>query len=82
MMHGKQNIKNVFYFSISTSGGVCAVWLFSAVYYYFTIPLTRVNWDGEHFGYAENPDNWIFLFLKIGYIGRLNFGSYYLQWLG
>jgi len=21
----------------------------------------RINWDGEPSGYAENPDNWIFL---------------------
>jgi hypothetical protein len=25
------------------------------------IPLVRINWDGEPSGYAENPDNWIFL---------------------
>jgi len=25
------------------------------------IPLTRINWDGEQSGYAENPDDWIFL---------------------
>jgi len=23
--------------------------------------LIRINWDGEPSGYAENPDNWIFL---------------------
>jgi len=23
--------------------------------------LKRVNWDGKPPGYAENPDNWIFL---------------------
>ena len=23
--------------------------------------LNRINWDGEPCGYAENPDNWIFL---------------------
>jgi len=28
---------------------------------YSRIPLIRNNWDGEQFGYAENPDNWIFL---------------------
>ena len=37
---------------------------------YSRIPLIRFNWDGEPSGYAENPDNWIFLF-KIGYIGSL-----------
>ena len=24
-------------------------------------PLIRINWDGEPFGFAENPDNWTFL---------------------
>ena len=24
-------------------------------------PLIRINWDGEPSGYAEKPDNWIFL---------------------
>ena len=24
-------------------------------------PIIRINWDGEPSGYAENPDNWIFL---------------------
>jgi hypothetical protein len=24
-------------------------------------PLIRINWDDEPSGYAENPDNWIFL---------------------
>ena len=24
-------------------------------------PLIRINWDCEPSGYAENPDNWIFL---------------------
>jgi len=24
-------------------------------------PLIRINWDDESSGYAENPDNWIFL---------------------
>jgi hypothetical protein len=24
-------------------------------------PLIRVNWDGEPSGYAESPDNWIFI---------------------
>jgi len=28
---------------------------------YSRIPLIQINWDGEPFGYAENPDNWIFL---------------------
>jgi len=27
---------------------------------YSRTPLTRINWD-EPSGYAENPDNWIFL---------------------
>ena len=28
---------------------------------YSRTPLIRINWDGEQSGYAENPDNWIFL---------------------
>ena len=28
---------------------------------YSRAPLIRINWEGEPFGYAENPDNWIFL---------------------
>ena len=28
---------------------------------YSRTPLVRINWDGETTGYAENPDNWIFL---------------------
>jgi hypothetical protein len=24
-------------------------------------PFLRINWDAEPSGYAENPDNWIFL---------------------
>jgi hypothetical protein len=27
---------------------------------YGRTPLTRINWDVEPPGYAENPDNWIF----------------------
>jgi hypothetical protein len=23
--------------------------------------LIQINWDGQPFGYAENPDDWIFL---------------------
>ena len=42
-------------------------------------PLIRINWDAEQSGYAENPVNWIFP-LKIGYIGGLKFGCYYLQY--
>ena len=37
---------------------------------YSRTPFIRNNWDGEPSGYAEIPDNWIFL-LKIGYIGSL-----------
>jgi hypothetical protein len=25
------------------------------------VELIRINWDGEPSGYAENPNNWIFL---------------------
>jgi len=28
---------------------------------YSRTPLIRINWDGETSGYAENPDNCIFL---------------------
>jgi len=28
---------------------------------YSRTPLIRINWDGDPSGYAENPDNWIFL---------------------
>ena len=28
---------------------------------YGRTPIIRINWDGEPSGYAENPDNWIFL---------------------
>jgi hypothetical protein len=28
---------------------------------YSTRPSTRINWDAEPSGYAENPNNWIFL---------------------
>jgi hypothetical protein len=24
-------------------------------------PIIRINWDSEPSGYAENPDNWIFV---------------------
>jgi hypothetical protein len=29
--------------------------------YYSTAPLILINWGGEPFGYAENPDYWVFL---------------------
>jgi hypothetical protein len=28
---------------------------------YSITPFIRINWDGKISGYAENPDNWIFL---------------------
>jgi hypothetical protein len=28
---------------------------------YSRTPLIRTNWDGEASGFAENPDNWIFI---------------------
>jgi hypothetical protein len=28
---------------------------------YGRTPFIRINWDGAPSGYAENPDNWIFL---------------------
>jgi len=47
---------------------------------YGRTPLIRINWDGEPSGYAENPDNWIFS-LKMGDIGSLKFGCYYLRYV-
>ena len=29
--------------------------------HYSKTPLIRINWDGDPSGYAEHPDNWIFL---------------------
>jgi len=46
---------------------------------YSRIPLIRINSNGDLSGYAGNPDNWIFFFLKIGYIGSLQLGCYYLR---
>jgi len=51
------------------------------MYTYSRNLLIWTNLDGEQFGYAENPDNWIFLFLNIGYIGSLKFGCHYLQYV-
>jgi hypothetical protein len=34
---------------------------FSGRSVYSRTPLIRINWDLEPSGYAENPDNWIFL---------------------
>ena len=31
------------------------------LYKYSRTPLIRNKWDVELYGYAENPDNWIFL---------------------
>jgi hypothetical protein len=28
---------------------------------YTRTPLIPINWDGKSSGYAENPNNWIFL---------------------
>ena len=28
---------------------------------YSITPQIQINWDGQPSGYAENPDNWIFL---------------------
>jgi len=36
---------------------VLAVW----PSHYSKTPLARINWEGDPSGYAENPDNWIFL---------------------
>ena len=47
---------------------------------YSRTPFIRANWDAETYGYAKNPDNWIFS-SKIGYIGSLKFGCYYLQYV-
>jgi len=47
---------------------------------YSKTPLIRINRDGKPSGYAENPDSLDFS-LKIGYIGSLIFGCYYLQYV-
>ena len=39
--------------------------------------LIRINLDGEPSGHAENPN----FSLKIGYIGSLKFGCYYLPYV-
>jgi len=43
-------------------------------------PLMRINCEGEPSGYAENPDNWIFL-LQIGYMVSLQLDCYYVQYV-
>ena len=40
---------------------------------YSRTPVTRINWDGEPSGYAENLDNWIFL-SKLVTLGVWNLG--------
>jgi hypothetical protein len=40
----------------------------------------RINCVNEPTGYAEIPDNWIFLW-KIVYIGSSQFGWYYLNYV-
>jgi hypothetical protein len=47
---------------------------------YSSTPLIRTDWDGKHSGYAENLKKIIFS-LKIGYIGSVKFGCYYLQYV-
>jgi len=39
---------------------------------YIRTKFILIKWDSEPSGYAENPDNLIFLKKKIGYIGSLN----------
>ena len=36
--------------------------IYSACCKYGTTPPIGINWDGEPYGYAENPANWIFFF--------------------
>ena len=31
------------------------------IWNYSRTPIIRINWDAQPSGYAENPDNWIFL---------------------
>jgi len=40
---------------------VYLIWGRSSDFRYSRSPRTRINWDGEPSGYAENPDNWIVL---------------------
>jgi hypothetical protein len=35
--------------------------IFISAFYYGGTPLIRINWGGEPNGYAENPDNMIFI---------------------
>jgi len=46
---------------------------------YSRTPFIRINWDGEEFGNADYPDNWIFLCR--GYTVSLNFGCYCFRYL-
>jgi hypothetical protein len=38
---------------------------------YSRIPHIQINWGEEPSSYADDPDNWIFLWKKKGYVGRL-----------
>jgi hypothetical protein len=42
---------------------------------YSRTPLIRINWDGEPSGYAEIPDNWIFIW-KYATIGTLKWEKF------
>jgi hypothetical protein len=46
-------------FSLPVEKGI--YYEFSARSGYSRTPLIRINWDGEPSEYAENADNWIFL---------------------
>jgi len=48
---------------------------------YGRTPHIRINLEEEPSGYADNPDNWIFLKKKIGYIGSLKWEKKFYEWL-
>jgi hypothetical protein len=48
------------FFAYYTAPVVRAVCIYRHIVY-STTPFIRINLDGEPSGYAENPDNWIFL---------------------
>jgi hypothetical protein len=70
-MEARENTDNLFNFGMPSVGYLykleadlmeppisCAEYL---LWTYSRTPLIRINWKGEPFENAENPDNWIFL---------------------
>ena len=48
-----------------------------SMYNYSRIPLILINWDGKQSGYAENPDNWSFLWKESTMAVRSSAGTIY-----